>query len=152
VNERRFDALTTTLGEEQSRRGFARLLAGGALGAFAAIALREASDAKSKDGQHSASSHRAPAKHAKNDRATAAPDGNGSVGASAKRKRRCRYSQALCSRNGQCCPSTSGYICGWNGNANGANVCCGVANTRCLEDWDCCGQAICLLGVCTNIR
>src|SRR5690349_15385057 len=102
MDGRNFDALTTTLVEQRSRRGFSRLLAGGALGALAAVALREAGDAKAKNGQHPASGKSATAKHAKNDSGPAASDGNGSVGASAKRKRRCRSSQALCYRSGQC--------------------------------------------------
>jgi len=152
MDGRQFDALAATLGEERSRRGFSRLLAGGALGAFAAIALREAGDAKANGGQHAASDRGPAANKAKNGRATAASDGKASTIAPAKkRRRRCRSAQSLCSTNGQCCPSTSGYVCSWNGNAAGASVCCGVENSRCFDNFDCCGQAICLLGVCTNL-
>ncbi len=150
MDGRRFDALATTLTEHRSRRGFARLLAGGALGAVAAVTTREASDAKAK------SAGKAPKQGAvdtatKPREATAAMERAAArLSASAKRNRRCRYSQTICSHNGQCCPTTSGFICAWNGNNEGATVCCGVNGARCLGDYDCCNQAICLFGVCVG--
>jgi len=145
MNERRFDALTMTLGEPRSRRGFARLLAGGALGAVAAFTTRHATDAKAHTRSQSAVTMQQKRAHP-----AATSDDSPAALAPAKRKKRCRYSQTICAKNGQCCPKTSGYVCAWNGNNEGATVCCGVNGARCLGDYDCCNQAICVFGVCVG--
>jgi hypothetical protein len=153
MDGRRFDDLATTLTERRSRRGFSRLLAGGALGAVAAAVARDPGDARTKSHRRSDSDHGAADTATKQTSAKAGTDApTASADASAKRKgkRRCRYSQTICSHNGQCCPSTSGYVCAWNGNNEGAAVCCGVNGARCLGDYDCCNQALCRFGVCVG--
>ncbi|HEU5430978.1 MAG TPA: hypothetical protein VFU81_04910 [Thermomicrobiales bacterium] len=149
MDGRGFDALTATLAEERSRRNFSKLLAGGALGAVTAIMARQTSDAKAKPGKHAPADHGAAKASTHAPSAAAADVAAGSVG-SAKHKRRCRSSQTICSRNGQCCPGSSGYVCAWNGNNAGASVCCGVNGARCLGDFDCCGQGLCFFGVCVG--
>jgi hypothetical protein len=148
MDGRQFDALVMTHAEAQSRRQFSRMLAGGALGALAATVARDAGAAKSKT-RGGASSDRHAASASKNARPPA-DSGADAAESGAKRKRRCRSSQTICSKNGQCCPSTSGYVCAWNGNNEGATVCCGVNGARCLGDYDCCNQAVCIFGVCVG--
>jgi hypothetical protein len=151
MDGRGFDALTTTLAEERSRRHFSRMLAGGALGALAAIAGRDASDAKSKTRKSAPTDRSGAGAAGKQAHAAAEPAASADAAPSgAKRKRRCRSSQTICAKNGQCCPRTSGYVCAWNGNAEGATVCCGVNGARCLGDYDCCNQALCVFGVCVG--
>jgi hypothetical protein len=148
MDERTFDALATTFAAPQSRRGFARLLAGGALSALTAAAARDVAAAKAPPRSPSAATMQPKRPH------PAAADARAAAQAAkarpARHPHRCRYSQTICSRNGQCCPSTSGFICAWNGNNEGTTVCCGVNGARCLGDYDCCNQALCLFGVCVG--
>ena len=155
MDGRNFDALTTTLADHHSRRGFARLLAGGALGALTAIAARDVTDAKSHANAHATTT--APVvtlqpkrPHPAAAEARAAAQAAKATTKASRKKQRCRYSQTICSHNGQCCPTTSGFICAWNGNAEGAPVCCGVNGARCLGDYDCCNQGLCFFGVCVG--
>ena len=151
MDERRFDALTTTLATPQSRRGFARLLAGAALGVLGGIAARDVTDAKSPATAHATAATLQPKRaHPPAAAARAAAQAAAATTKASRKKQRCRYSQTICSHNGQCCPTTSGFICAWNGNNEGAPVCCGVNGARCLGDYDCCGQALCLFGVCVG--
>jgi hypothetical protein len=149
MDERRFDAMTTILAASHSRRGFARLLAGGALGGLGVVAARDVTDAKAPATTPAVTLQPKRA-HPSAVEARAAAQAATATSASRKKKQRCRYSQTICSHNGQCCPTTSGFICAWNGNNEGAPVCCGVNGARCLGDYDCCNQGLCFFGVCVG--
>jgi hypothetical protein len=152
MDGRTFDALAATLAAPHSRRGFARLVAGGALGALSAIAARDVTDAKAHANATAPSAVTLQPKraHPPAAEARAAAQAAAATTKASRKKQRCRYSQTICSHNGQCCPTTSGFICAWNGNNEGAPVCCGVNGARCLGDYDCCNQGLCFFGVCVG--
>jgi hypothetical protein len=150
MESRSFDALTTTLAKARSRRNFSRILAGGALSAFAAVAAREVAAAKAHANSPAPSTATMQPKRPHPAAADARAAAHAAKARPARHPHRCRYSQTICSHNGQCCPSASGFICAWNGNNEGTTVCCGVNGARCLGDYDCCNQALCLFGVCVG--
>jgi hypothetical protein len=150
MDEQSFDAVATALADHQSRRGFARLAAGVALASLAAGVARQVAAAKADANSPARGAATMQPKRPHPAAADARAAAHAAKARPARHPHRCRYSQTICSRNGQCCPSTSGFICAWNGNNEGTTVCCGVNGARCLGDYDCCNQAICVFGVCVG--